>query len=92
MKTKFHNKLNLNNFITLIGRKINNNNCRDEIKESLQLFEDGDNNINEKDLIHTIGIYGKYLKAEDIKEILNSVEKNNKGRISIDAFTNKLVN
>jgi len=88
--TKYNNKLNLENFIVLIGRKINNNNSEDEIKEALSLFEDGNGNLNEKEFVHCMKTLGKLLKPEEIKEFLNEFERKNK-KISINDFKNKLV-
>jgi len=90
IKTKYKNKLDLDNFIVIMGRKINNDNTEDEIKEALSIFEDGDGNLNEKEFIHCMKSFGNHLKQNDIDEFLSEFERKNK-KIAINDFKEKLI-
>lgn len=90
IKSKHKDKLNIDDFIVIMGRKLNNNNSEEEIKEALSIFEDGNGNLNEKEFVHCMKTLGKLLKPEEIKEFLNEFERKNK-KISINDFKNKLV-
>ncbi|ORX45620.1 EF-hand, partial [Piromyces finnis] len=90
IKSKHKDKLKMDDFIVIMGRKINNNNSEEEIKEAISIFEDGNGNLNEKEFIHCMKSFGKLLKQNDIDEFLEEfIRKENK--ISINDFKEKLI-
>ncbi|OUM65657.1 hypothetical protein PIROE2DRAFT_59880 [Piromyces sp. E2] len=90
IKSKHKDKLNMDDFIVIMGRKINNNNSEEEIKEALSIFEDGNGNLNEKEFVHCMNSFGKLLKPNDVDEFLKEFERKNK-KIPINDFKEKLI-
>jgi len=90
IKSKHKDKLNIDDFIVIMGRKLNNNNSEEEIKEALSIFEDGNGNLNEKEFVHCMKSFGKLLKPNDIDEFLKEFEKKDK-KIPINDFKEKLI-